>query len=275
MLTQQDPEPEPQAATAATSRRAFKRAPRISIGRPRRRPAQDQASSGLTEWHLMTDGQREVAWTQLRVWATWLHDRYELGIEERLPPCWPGHPGLVEELWALKAWREEIYTSSQPSGQAARYWHAELRQVIQSATTHYAAGCRTGHRPSAAPAAEDAELQRRWAAASPLTSIPPADLAASRYKDQPGQWLTPAAMATALDAGQARTLTPSLPGYIHTSGGWWVPGAGGWVRVTDPPFTALLDAWAAKPGRQPDGDGWESPSPGPAPDDRSVTSASS
>jgi len=250
-----------------------------------RRRTGEQTSSGLTEWHLMTDGQREVAWTQLRAWVTWLHDRYELGAEERLPQCWAGHPGLVEELWALRAWREEIYQSGQASGQAARYWHAELRQVIQAATTHYAAGCRTGHRQPPVLAAEDAELQRRWAAASPLTGIPAADLAASRYKDQPGQWLAPAAVASALDTGQARPLNPSLPGYIHASGAWWMPGAGGWVRVTDPPFAALLDAWAnrlASADRQPrglasqpDGDGWESPSAGRTADGCSVTGTAS
>jgi hypothetical protein len=192
----------------------------------------------------MTAGQREVAWTQLRAWVTWLHDRYELGVEERLPRCWASHPGIIEELWALKAWRDEIYQSSQPSGQAARYWHSELRQVIQAATTHYAAGCRTGHRRPAPFAAEDAELQRRWASATPLAGIPPADLAAGQRIGLSGHWVGPAAMAEAIDTGAARPLGPSLPGYIHWAGTWWMPGAGGWVPVTDEPFTELLDAWA-------------------------------
>jgi hypothetical protein len=241
MLTQHDPQAEPETAAPIPAHRAPRLEPRIRF---RRRRTQARTSGDLTEWHLMTAGQREAAWTQLRAWVTWLHDRYELGTEDRLPRCWAEHPGLVEELWALKAWREEIYQPGHPAGQAARYWHAELRQVIQAATTHYAAGCRTGHRQPAAPAADDPDLQRRWAAASALTGIPTTDLAASHHKDQPGQWLSPAAVADALDTGQARTLNTSLPGYIYSAGGWWMPGAGGWVRVTDTPFTALLDAWA-------------------------------
>ena len=92
---------------------------------------------------------------------TWLHDRYELGVEERLPHCWAQHPGLIEELWALKAWREEIYDAARPSAQAARYWHAELRQTMHAAITFYAAGCRAGHRGADGLAADDTDLQRQ------------------------------------------------------------------------------------------------------------------
>jgi hypothetical protein len=194
----------------------------------------------------MSPGERHVAWSQLRAWVTWLHDRYELGIEDRLPRCWPQHPGLVEELWALKAWREEIYEASQPSGQAARYWHTELRQVIHAATTFYAAGCRTGHRSARDPAADNARLQQRWAAASPLTGIPAADLAASWQRNDPRQWLSPAAMAGALDNGRAQELSTALPDYIRCDGSWWRPGAGGWTRVTDTTLTTRLDSWATQ-----------------------------
>jgi hypothetical protein len=120
---------------------ALRHGPRTGTTRPtrtgRRKPAPQIRR--LAEWHHMSPGERHVAWSQLRAWVTWLHDRYELGIDDRLPRCWPQHPGLVEELWALKAWREEIYEASQPSGQAARYWHTELRQVIHAATNFYAA----------------------------------------------------------------------------------------------------------------------------------------
>ena len=91
-------------------------------------------------------GEETATWAELRAWVTWLYDRYELSVEDRLPRCWARHPGLVEELYALKAWRQEIYSGGQPSGQAARYWHAELRQVLHAAATQYALGCRTGHR---------------------------------------------------------------------------------------------------------------------------------
>ena len=98
------------------------------------------------EWHDMAPGQQQVAWAELRAWVAWLYDRYELGTEDRLPRCWPRHPGLVEELWALRAWRLEVYSGGHPSGRAARYWHTELRQLVQAAVPMNAAGWRTGHR---------------------------------------------------------------------------------------------------------------------------------
>jgi hypothetical protein len=61
-----------------------------------------------------------------RALAEW--HRYELGTEDRLPRCWPRHPGLVEELWALRAWRLEVYSGGQPSGQAARVRPTERTQ---------------------------------------------------------------------------------------------------------------------------------------------------
>lgn len=64
------------------------------------------------------------------------HDRYELALDSRLPDCWAEHPGLIEELWALMLWRQEIYSVEQPSGQATRYWHTELRTVIATAASH-------------------------------------------------------------------------------------------------------------------------------------------
>jgi hypothetical protein len=200
--------------------------------------------SRLAEWHQMTPGERHVAWSQLRAWVTWLHDRYELGVEDRLPRCWPQHPGLIEELWALMAWRQEIYEAAQPSGQAARYWHTELRNVIQAATTIYAAGCRTGHRRPRTSAADDAKLQQRWAASDPLAGIPAGYTGAQR--DVPGHWLSQVAMAEALDNGSAQPLSAALPDHICWAGLWWRPGNGGWARVTEAGLTARLGAWAGQ-----------------------------
>ncbi len=230
--------------------RVFRHGPRTPTARrarARRSPAPQMHR--LSEWHQMSPGERHVAWSQLRAWVTWLYDRYELSVEDRLPRCWPQHPGLVEELWALKAWREEIYQASQPSGQAARYWHAELRQVIQAATSFYAAGCRTKHRGARHLADDDARLQQRWAAASPLIGIPTSYLAHSQPSDGPDHWLSPAAMAEALDNGSAQALGTVLPDHICCAGEWWRPAASGWVRITDRGLTARLDSWARRMAR--------------------------
>jgi hypothetical protein len=225
----------------------------------------------LAEWHDMTPGLQAAAWAGLRAWVAWLHDRYELSTEDRLPRCWPRHPGLVEELWALRAWREEIYTTGPPSAQSARYWHAELRQVLTAARTLYAAGCRTGHRGAPALVADDPELQEEWASGYPLAGVAGLDIAAGRAR-QSGDCMTAAVIAAALDAGAARPV-PFMRDYVLYAGTWWVPAASGWIQVPAPtlpgtgdpfppgtggPFSSGPDA--ARAGRPADegGDPWES-----------------
>lgn len=177
----------------------------------------------------MTPGQQVAAWADLRSWVAWLTDRYELTIENRIPQCWAQHPGLVEELWALRVWRQEIYGSGmRPAGQAARYWHGELDRVVHAATSRYATGCRAGHRGAKHPVAEDKELRQSWAEASPVAGVPDADLDAAVAKSL-NTWMSANEMAEAIDSGAA----PVLPGprdYVLYRDGWWVPVSGGWVQ---------------------------------------------
>lgn len=233
---------------------------------------------GIREWHALPDDERQAAWRELVDWVTWLHDRYELSVEERLPRCWTRHPGLIEELHALKVWRQEIYRqpddsgdpgdSAGAAGQAARYWHAELRQVLHAATTQYAAGCRAGHR-DATPA--DVGVRDEWLSRDPLSGVP-AHLrtAAAAKRDAPGQGLagpldadggaaaraprtrprviTGAQLRDAVRAGTASTLGDLIPDVIHHDGTWWTPdpGTGHWRSVTDPALLADLDTAAAR-----------------------------
>jgi len=225
----------------------------------------------LREWHALGAGEREAAWQELVDWVAWLHDRYELSVEERLPTCWHQHPGLIEELHALRVWRLEIYAQhggdlapddsaagggSGGGGQAARYWHAELRQVLQAASTWYAAGCRSGHR-SSAPVEE--QMRRRWLTGDPVAGIP-ADvlnrpvLARGPGREEVGMALSQAAMQAALDDGSARTLGELITEWVEYDGTWWTPVpadpqrgvASGWERITDPSFNAELDTAAAQ-----------------------------
>jgi hypothetical protein len=180
----------------------------------------------------MTPGQQQAAWAELRAWVAWLYDRYELGTEDRLPRCWPQHPGLIEELWTLRAWRLDIYSGGQSSGQAARYWHAELRQLVQAAVPMYAAGCRTGHRGAATLVADDPELAEEWAHADPLAGTPAIDVAAGRAR-LARESLTTATVAAALDSGNA-SIVPVLRDYVFYAGAWWVPASSDWVEVPRP-----------------------------------------
>ncbi|WP_424534424.1 hypothetical protein ACOZ38_29555 [Sphaerisporangium viridialbum] len=205
-------------------------------------------SRRLIEWHRMDADERQANWAQLGAWVTWLHDRYELGVEERLPRCWAQHPGLIEELWALKAWREEIYDAEQSSGQAARYWHAELRQTMHAAITFYAAGCRAGHRGADGLAAEDGALQQRWATADPAAGIPAGLLkAGGPATGRPDSYLflTVATMGTHREQEAAVPLGKTVTDFLHYDGSWWVPGEGGWLRIIDPKLDRRLNERSA------------------------------
>jgi hypothetical protein len=221
------------------TRRLLRLGPRIQpvrarAARPAGAPAEEeaQAARGFAEWHDMTPGEQVAAWASLRAWVTWLHDRYELSVEDRLPRCWPSHPGLVEELSALKAWREEIYSGGQPSGQAARYWHAELRQVLHAATAQYALGCRTGHRGASRLAADDPAVLTEWAAADPLACVPGIDLAAGTAR-RTGTVTATAEIGAALDNGTAIGV-PGLRDTVFLDGRWLAPASSGWAEVPGP-----------------------------------------
>jgi hypothetical protein len=222
-------------------RRMLKRGPRIQPTRGLRpsvggqQPAEHAAAAQqqtLREWHDMSPGEQTAEWASLRAWVTWLYDRYELSVEDRLPRCWASHPGLVEELFALMAWREEIYCGSQPSGQAARYWHAELRQVLHAASAMYALGCRTGHRGAATLAANDPALLAEWAAADPVARVPGIDLAAGNVR-RAGNLTPAAAVGAALDNGDAIPV-PGAHDMILHAGNWLAPASAGWIEVPGP-----------------------------------------
>lgn len=205
------------------------------------------AQHGLVEWHAMSPQERATNWAELCTWVIWLYDRYELSVESRLPECWAEHPGLIEELWALMVWRREIYGSGQPGGQAARYWHTELRVLTSHALSYYASGCRTGHRAADRRAVDSPTLQERWHGADPWTAIPPTVLAAQGMMSRPlpSGTMSGAAMQTALSAGHAVPLSPAIPEYARLKGSWWLnSGEGHWILVTDEGFAARLDASA-------------------------------
>ena len=64
-----------------------------------------------------------AAWQRLDEWVTWLVATYKLASV--LPPCWPEHPGLREELTGLRvAWAGAWSPGS--SHEAIVIWHEKL-----------------------------------------------------------------------------------------------------------------------------------------------------
>ncbi|WP_067484264.1 hypothetical protein [Actinomadura hibisca] len=200
----------------------------------------------LAEWHTLIADERDAEWAQLCAWVTWLHDRYELDVEERLPRCWAQHPGMIEELRALRAWRVEIYAVAGSTGQAARYWHAELRQTMTAAATFYANGCRAGHRGSTSPAHSDHGLQERWTGADHCAGIPSelltdqestgqetATEVASAPRRDSYLYLTTTTMTGHVATGTATPMSQAVSELVHYDGSWWAHKDGGWLRVID------------------------------------------
>jgi hypothetical protein len=211
----------------------------------------------LIEWHAMTDEQRAAAWSGLVEWVAWLHDRYELSIQSRLPECWPQHPGIIEELWALKMWRDALYTTDTEAGvltgheagglaQHVRYWHTDLRNLF-SQLTFYAERCAAEHGGGRRLADRSkTDLKARWLTADPRCGIgaPTGSESAPLHRTPR---LAAEEMARRLELGSARSIDGPESDHVHSFGDWWTRDAdtGDWVKVTDPEMRRRLDNLAA------------------------------
>ncbi|MBS2965944.1 hypothetical protein KGA66_23060 [Actinocrinis puniceicyclus] len=217
--------------------------PRQAASRLTRRPRstsqataseQDQSISPdpaapLIEWHAMSEPQYVLAWEQLRAWTTWLIGRYRLVLEDRLPACWPQHPELIEELWALRAWRSEAY-GPEGTGQSAVYWHQALIAFLGHVSGWWAGGCRAGHtNPDTDLTAEQTDA---WAQADPLGGIPPIMRPTASILTDPAtdpgaitmphlNVLTAAQMQALTRAGLAHPQHETIAAFTYYDGSWW------------------------------------------------------
>ena len=245
----------PAARASRTPRMRASRLLRTAGRRPATAPLPDRAR--VVEDHHLDPAAQAQAWQELVDWVIWLHDAYELSAEERLPECWPAHPGLVGELAALKAWRTEIYlpppdptgrgvtVATTGNGGPARAWHTELRNVLTAAATVYAPGCRAGHRAAPRLLTGDTDVRATWLAQPPALVLPHGTTPpATPSGGSPGgpHTISGTDMNRALRQGQPRSLGPGLPGYAHHDGTWWVHDPDGtWLAVTDRALTVRLD----------------------------------
>ncbi len=73
-------------------------------------------------WHSLRGQKAHQEWSRLIPWVAWLTDRYALP-PTLIPPCWPHHGALVEELTALRGAYEVAYDDTQ-AATAMLDWHA-------------------------------------------------------------------------------------------------------------------------------------------------------
>lgn len=170
----------------------------------------------------MTEPEYALAWQELRDWTAWLVGRYRLVLEDRLPGCWPHHPELIEELWALRAWRSEAY-GPEGGGQSAVYWHQALVAFLGHVSIWWAGGCRAGHtnpntdlRP---------EQTRGWANADPLAGVPqplrptPSEQGVITMPEL--NVVTAAQMRALTNASLAHPHDENIVAFTYYDGSWW------------------------------------------------------
>lgn len=171
----------------------------------------------------MNEPERVLAWQQLRDWTVWLVNRYRLTLEDRLPGCWPQHPELIEELWALRAWRAEAY-SREGNGQSAVYWHQALVGFLGHVSSWWAGGCRAGH--ASTDTDLDSEQTAAWAHINPLGGIPHRSRTAASADPEKSaipdlNVLSAEQMQALTNAGLARPHPDAASAFTHYDGSWW------------------------------------------------------
>lgn len=118
---------------------------------------------GVVAWNDRATPQQ---WHDLAAWVDWLIETYEFRAEARIYPCWPAHPGVVEELAALwDAWRDaagRAVADGAPPGDndALAFWHDRyLAPTVHRLHALYAfKECRHGHESSKSVPGTDHDL---------------------------------------------------------------------------------------------------------------------
>ena len=104
-------------------------------------------------------------WAQLEAWVARLHAAFEdfgppvpKGIMENQrvrdlpwPPCWRQHPGLVEDLVALKAWHDALLLAAGNESAAKSWmeWTSTVHHLLVPRVQRLARYCQNGHREPA------------------------------------------------------------------------------------------------------------------------------
>ena len=116
-------------------------------------------------WTELSEQEADKLWTYLGGFVSFFNARYGERSAHRIPPCWPEHGPLVEEITTLAFARWQAFSSLHASIGGAQYFHAytlpgfyeRLRMWLGSELL----GCQVGtHRASRPTSDVDAEL---WA----------------------------------------------------------------------------------------------------------------
>lgn len=87
----------------------------------------------------------DVSWDDLIQWAEWIIATYRLG--RYIPPCWPEHPGVVQELRSLYFFRQMAERQLNDWGNGLELWHASLKQMVERVGPLISPCTQTHHEP--------------------------------------------------------------------------------------------------------------------------------
>ena len=90
-------------------------------------------------WRQLPTEDRRAELEDLAEWVGGLQEAY--GRWVRLPPCWPCHRALLEELAVFWYWRQRLDESPEAAPEEAVRWHHALRMSAQAWADAFG-GCR-------------------------------------------------------------------------------------------------------------------------------------
>jgi hypothetical protein len=115
--------------------------------------------------HALTARETHAQWAELDEWVGRLHAAFEdfwpplpKGIMEHQrqrdlpwPACWRQHPGLVQDLIALKAWHDALGLSagSESAAKSWMEWTSTVQHLLVPRVQRLARYCQRGHREPA------------------------------------------------------------------------------------------------------------------------------
>lgn len=84
-----------------------------------------QFPAGVRPWNWgeLSPDEATTLWAALEEFVAFFNRRYVERLEHAIPPCWPEHGALVEEITTLYFARWQAFSSEHASIGGAEYWH--------------------------------------------------------------------------------------------------------------------------------------------------------
>src|SRR5579859_3170707 len=87
------------------------------------------ATRAAWDWEGISDDELSERWRELASWVEWLQTAYEDWVE--LPPCWPLHDWLCNELLLFSHWHAMLFEPSTHPSEGVE-WHQQIRASAEA-----------------------------------------------------------------------------------------------------------------------------------------------